>query len=290
MFTRPPLRLGETVWDWSRPYLLGIVNVTPDSFSDGAVVTTDTVLSHALALVSSGADALDIGGESTRPGATPVSLAEELDRVLPVLTALHRRVGVPLSIDTTKPAVASAALSAGATIVNDTGLGPSRDALAALAVQHDAAFIAMHARGTPTTMRELTQYTNVVTDVREALSATARQLITAGLTQEKIFLDPGIGFAKTASQSLALLANLDGLKSLGYALCVGASRKSYIVSSEAYPDWHTEVCAPLDRRGGTAAAVALAVSQGVELHRVHDVSLARQAARVAHAIALRRDG
>lgn len=288
MFTRPPLRLGETVWDWSRPYLLGIVNVTPDSFSDGGVAfTVDAAVARALKLVAEGADALDLGGESTRPDAPPVSVDEELSRVIPVIEALRARVAVPLSIDTTKAAVADAALSAGACVVNDTGVGDDLATLGAVAARHGAAYVAMHARGTPSTMRSLARYDDVVTEVRDALRAGVDALTRAGVARERILLDPGLGFAKTAEHSLTLLANLAPLRALGFPLCVGASRKSFLVATDAYPAWPRDESAPRDRLGGTAAAVALSVAQGAEVHRVHDVAAARQAARVAHALTLR---
>lgn len=288
MFTRPPLRLGETVWDWSRPYLLGIVNVTPDSFSDGGLAfTTDAAVAHALSLVAEGADALDLGGESTRPDAQPVSVDEELARVIPVIEALRGRVAVPISIDTTKAAVADAALAAGACVVNDTGVGDDVAALGAVAARRGAAYVAMHARGAPSTMRSLARYDDVVTQVRDALLERAEALALAGVARERILLDPGLGFAKTAEHSLALLANLAPLRALGFPLCVGASRKSFIVAPGAYPGWPPDGSAPRDRVGGTAAAVALSVAQGAEVHRVHDVAVARQAARVAHALTSR---
>ncbi|MEZ4405681.1 MAG: dihydropteroate synthase [Polyangiales bacterium] len=288
MFTRPPLRLGETVWDWSRPYLLGIVNVTPDSFSDGGLAfTTESAVAHALRLVAEGADALDLGGESTRPDARPVSADEELARVIPVIEALRGRVSVPLSIDTTKAAVAEAALSAGACVVNDTGVGDDVSALGAVAARHGAAYVAMHARGAPSTMRALARYDDVVSEVRDALLARADALSRAGGARERILLDPGLGFAKTAEHSLTLLANLGPIRALGFPLCVGASRKSFIVADGPYPQWPRDESPPRDRVGGTAAAVALSVAQGAEVHRVHDVAVARQAARVAHAVASR---
>jgi dihydropteroate synthase len=283
-----PLQLRHASWDWSRPYLLGIVNVTPDSFSDGGRHRADDAVRHALSLVEDGADALDIGGESTRPGSHPVCESEELARVIPVLQALASRVKVPLSIDTTKPAVAAAALAAGAEIVNDVGMGAPASELGAVAARAGAAYLAMHARGTPATMRSLTAYDDVAHDVARSLAETAATLVAAGVARERVIVDPGVGFAKTADQSLALLADLAPVVALGYAVCVGPSRKSFIDAVDAYDaDWRVRPTEPAARLGGTAAAVTAAVLAGAHVLRVHDVAVMRQAARVAHAMRLR---
>lgn len=282
------LQLRHARWDWSRPYLLGIVNVTSDSFSGDGRRTEDAVR-HALSLVDDGADALDIGGESTRPGAPPVTEPEELARVVPVLAALAARVTVPLSVDTTKPAVAEAALAAGAEVVNDVGMGASAAALGAVAARAGAAYLAMHARGTPATMRSLTAYDDVALDVARALRETADALVAAGVPRDRVLVDPGVGFAKTADQSLALLADLAPVLALGYPVCVGPSRKSFIDAVDAYDaGWRVRPSEPAARLGGTAAAVTAAVLAGAHLVRVHDVAAMRQAARVAHALRVRR--
>ena len=290
MESRPPtLQLRHARWDWSRPYLLGVVNVTPDSFSDGGRLRADDAVRHALALVAEGADALDVGGESTRPGAPPVTEAEELARVVPVVEALAARAGVPVSVDTTKAAVAEAALAAGAEVLNDVGMGDAPDVLGAVAARAGAAYLAMHARGTPATMCALTDYDDVVHDVARALGATADALVAAGVARERVLVDPGVGFAKTADQSLALLADLAPVMALGYAVCVGPSRKSFIDAADAYDaGWRVTPGAASARVGGTAAAVTAAVLQGAHVLRVHDVAVMRQAARVAHAMRLRR--
>ncbi|MFO0610579.1 MAG: dihydropteroate synthase [Polyangiales bacterium] len=290
MESRPPtLQLRHARWDWSRPYLLGVVNVTPDSFSDGGRVRTEDAVRHALALVAEGADALDVGGESTRPGAPPVTEAEELARVVPVVEALAARAGVPVSVDTTKAAVAEAALAAGAEVLNDVGMGDPPATLGTVAARAGAAYLAMHARGTPATMRALTDYDDVVHDVARALGATADALVAAGVARERVLVDPGVGFAKTADQSLALLADLAPVMALGYAVCVGPSRKSFIDAADAYDaGWRVAPGAASARVGGTAAAVTAAVLQGAHVLRVHDVAVMRQAARVAHAMRLRR--
>jgi dihydropteroate synthase len=285
----PPLQFRRVRWDWSRPYVLGIVNVTPDSFSNDGRSTVADAVRHALSLLAAGADALDLGGESTRPGASPVDEATELARVIPVIEALASQVDVPLSVDTTRCAVAEAALASGAEIVNDVGMRDPPDALGAVAARFGAAYIAMHARGTPTTMRALTTYDHVVCDVAQALAATAATLTRVGVPRERILVDPGIGFAKTAAQSLQLLADLAPVLALGYPVCVGPSRKSFIDAPEAYdPAWQVVPGEPVARVGGTAAAVTAAVLQGAHVLRVHDVATMRQAARVAHAMRLRR--
>lgn len=285
-----PLKLGTTVWDWSRPYVLAVLNVTPDSFSDGGRHrSSEAAIEHGVSLVAAGADALDIGGESTRPDAEPVSVEEELSRVIPVIEGLARRVSVPLSIDTMKRDVARAALSVGATIVNDVGMGDDAAALGVVASEAGAAYIAMHARGTPVTMRGLSDYHDVAAEVAEELAARAAALEIAGVRRSRIILDPGIGFAKTPSQSLDLLANLEALRRLGYPLCVGPSRKRFIDATEAYDaSWGVTPSGPSERIGGTAAAVTAAIYEGASVVRVHDVAVMRQAARVAHAIAARR--
>ncbi len=285
-----PLKLGTTVWDWSRPYVLAVLNVTPDSFSDGGrYPSTEAAIERGVSLVAAGADALDIGGESTRPDADPVSLDEELSRVIPVIEGLSKRVGVPLSIDTMKREVARAALSVGATIVNDVGMGDGPSSLGRVAADAGAAFIAMHARGTPRSMRALTDYRDVAADVAEELRERAVALESAGVSRSRILLDPGIGFSKTPSQSLDLLADLGPLRALGYPLCVGPSRKRFIDATEVYaPSWELVASEPSERVGGTAAAVTAAIYEGASMVRVHDVAVMRQAARVAHAIAARR--
>jgi dihydropteroate synthase len=242
-------------------------------------------------MVAEGVDAIDVGGESTRPGAPAVSESDELARVIPVIEALTRRFELPVSIDTTKSAVARAALAAGATIVNDVGTGEAPEALGAAAAEYGAMYVAGHARGTPATMGALAQYADVVGEVCAELRAFAERLLSAGVAPARVVLDPGLGFAKSGEQSLVLLANLAALRSLGYPLCVGASRKSFLVSDAAHPPgWPRDSSDAAGRLGGTAATVAAAVLQGAEIVRVHDNTVMRQAARLAHAIALRGGG
>ena len=255
-----------------RTLLMGIVNVTPDSFSDGGRYDqTDAAITHALRLEAEGADLLDIGGESTRPGADPVPLEEERRRVLPVVAALARRARVPLSIDTSKPELASEALAAGASILNDGA------ALAAVAAGAGAPLILMHSRGTPATMRNLTAYPRgVVQEIIEELAAALEQARSAGCGEDSLLIDPGIGFAKSPEQSLEILARLGELDVLGRPVVIGVSRKSFI--------GHV-LDRPVDGRlEGTLVAEAVAVLGGARIVRTHDVAAARRAVDLADAL------
>jgi dihydropteroate synthase len=255
---------------------MGIVNVTPDSFSDGGLfLEPASAIEHARKLVGDGADLLDIGGESTRPGARGVSAEEERQRVVPVLEALQG-VGVPISIDTSKASVAAPALDAGAEIVNDvTGLR-SDPKLAALCAERDCGVVLMHMQGTPRTMQESPVYDDVVDDVRAFLAERIEFAIGEGIAEERIWVDPGIGFGKTVEHNLELLRRLGELRALGRPIVVGTSRKSFI----GKVTWRELD----DRLGGTIASNVLALRAGAEVLRVHDVAEVRQALRVAEAI------
>jgi dihydropteroate synthase len=260
-----------------RPYrLMGIVNVTPDSFSDGGIfLEPDRAIEHALELVRDGADLLDIGGESTRPGARAVSAEEELQRVGPVLEGL-RDAGVPISIDTSKAAVAEAALDAGAEIVNDVTALRTEPELAALCAERDCGVVLMHMQGTPRTMQENPAYEDVVDDVRAFLAERIEFATGEGIAEERIWVDPGIGFGKTVDHNLELLRRLGELRALGRPIVIGASRKSFIGKLTG-----REVD---DRLGGTIASSVLALRAGADVLRVHDVAEVGQALRVAEAI------
>jgi dihydropteroate synthase len=257
---------------------MGVVNVTPDSFSDGGrFADPDAAVARALRLAEEGADLVDLGGESTRPGAPPVPAEEELRRVLPVVERLRARgFALPISIDTSKAEVARAALRAGADLVNDvTGL---RDpALAEAVAEAGAPVVLMHMRGTPADMAERAVYGDVVAEVRAELEEALARAEAAGIPRDRTILDPGLGFAKTAEHSLVLLARLAQLGTLGRPLLVGPSRKSFIAKAGGG-------ASVAERLPGTLAAVAAAVLAGAELVRVHDVAPARQAALVARAI------
>jgi dihydropteroate synthase len=256
---------------------MGIVNATPDSFSDGGrFASVDAAVAHAERLVAEGADLVDVGGESTRPGAPDVPVAEEIARVVPIVSALRARgVTIPISVDTRKAAVARAALDAGADLVNDVS-ALADPALAELVAQRGVPVVLMHLRGTPADMATRAVYEDVVADVARELGDALARAVAAGVRPEQVILDPGIGFAKTAAQSLALLAALPRLRVAGRPLLVGPSRKSFIGAVTGAP--------VEDRLPGTLAAVAACVLAGVEFVRVHDVAASSQAARVAAAI------
>ncbi len=263
----------------ARVAVMGIINATPDSFSgDGINYTPEAALESALAMIDAGADIIDIGGESTRPGAAPVSAVEELDRVLPVVRLLRAAVTIPISIDTTKAEVARVCLEHGADIVNDIS-GMRRDAgMADVIAASDAGGIAMHMRGTPQTMQNLTGYDDLIGEIHAWFCDTLAMLEGAGIAPERICLDPGIGFSKTADQNLILLRRLNAFLDLNRPLLVGASRKSFIGRTLG-------IEAPEQRTWGTAAAVACAVMNGARIVRVHDVAAMRQVANMSCAIA-----
>jgi dihydropteroate synthase len=257
---------------------MGILNVTPDSFSDGGrFVEPEVAVERGLAMVAEGADLIDVGGESTRPGADPVPESEELQRVLPVLQALAGQVNVPLSIDTMKPAVAEAALAAGATIVNDVGANRADDAMWRVVAGSGAGYVCMHMQGGPRTMQEHPDYANVVNDTYRFFETRLERLNAAGVRPEQVVLDVGIGFGKTLAHNLQLLRALQRFKKLSRPLLLGASRKSFIGQLAG-----AEV---MDRLPGSLACACLGVQQGVNLLRVHDVAATVQAVRVTEAIA-----
>jgi dihydropteroate synthase len=254
---------------------MGIINVTPDSFSDGGLYfSVDQALGQAERLIGEGADILDIGGESTRPGATPVSLEAELDRVLPVIEAL-RDCPVPISIDTYKTEAMRAGIAAGASMVNDVAALESPGALEAVA-ESDAAVCLMHKQGDPLTMQLDPRYGNVVTEVREYLRERANAALRAGIARERIVVDPGFGFGKTAEHNLALLRELKELKSLGYPVLAGLSRKSLLGRLTRRPI--------AERVYSSVAAALIAVEHGAAIVRVHDVAATRDALEVWWAV------
>lgn len=253
-----------------RPRLMGVVNVTPDSFSDGGrFLDPAAAVHHGLALIESGCDILDVGGESTRPGADPVAEDEEIRRVLPVVSGLAGR-GVPVSIDTRRGAVMRSAIEAGATVVNDvTALSADRDALA-VAAALGASVVLMHMRGEPATMQRQPVYAHAPYEILAYLRTRIAACAAAGIPRTRIAVDPGIGFGKTAAHNAQLLAEAALFHDLGCPVVVGASRKSFIARLS-----HGERAE--ERLPGTLAAVAAAAAQGVQIHRVHDVAEARQA-------------
>ncbi len=257
---------------------MGIVNVTPDSFSDGGrFAGASAAVEHAMRLAEAGADILDIGGESTRPGAEAVEADEEMRRVLPVIEALAGRTAAAISADTTKAAVARAALRAGAHIVNDVSACTMDPAMASVVRETGAGIVLMHRRGNPRTMQTDPRYGDVVSEVREYLARRIADLAGAGVSVEAMAVDPGIGFGKTTSHNLALLAGLAALAALGRPVVVGHSRKRFIGELTGRP--------VDDRLAGSLAAATAAVLRGANVLRVHDVAQTRDAARVAAAIA-----
>lgn len=256
---------------------MGVVNVTPDSFSDGGnFFDADAAIAHALELAGQGADILDIGGESTRPGAQPVCEAEELRRVLPVIERVAAQVQIPISVDTQKPGVARAALTAGASIVNDIAANREDDAMWRVVAEFRAGYVAMHMQGTPATMQIEPKYADVVAEVAEFFADRLARLDGCGVGAEQIILDVGIGFGKTAEHNLRLIAGLRNFSKFGRPLLLGVSRKSFlgkIPGAEA-----------AGRLPAALTCTALAARAGVQIFRTHDVAETLAAARLAEAV------
>jgi dihydropteroate synthase len=257
---------------------MGIVNVTPDSFSDGGQFsTTETAIVHALRLVAEGADFLDIGGESSRPGAMPVSLDEELARVVPVVRGLAGRTEIPISVDTTKAEVARQALAAGAAIVNDISAGLGDPAMLAVVRATGAGIILMHMQGTPATMQQNPTYANVVADVGHFLRTRVQACIEAGIPSERIAIDPGVGFGKTFEHTMLQLRGLGELSAIGRPVVLGVSRKGFLGQITGRPR-HERMPASL------AVACYSAALGAANILRVHDVAATVDAAKVIEAI------
>ena len=273
---------GSHSIDLTHPIVMGVLNVTPDSFSDGGLwFDTGTAIARATEMIEQGAGIVDVGGESTRPGAEPVPEPEELRRVIPVIEAVAS-ANVPISIDTRKASVARAAVAAGATIVNDTGGEDADPEMPSVAAETGAGVVFMHSRGTPATMRSLTDYGDVVSDVGRFLIGAADRLQHAGVARESIVLDPGFGFAKTPQQNLELLDRLDEIVALGYPVLAGTSRKSFIGAVLDLPEG--------DRVEGTAATVAWALARGASIVRVHDVKEMSRVVKMCTAVQRREVG
>jgi dihydropteroate synthase len=256
--------------------LMGVVNVTPDSFSDGGLyLDPGAAVAHGRELAAAGAEILDVGGESTRPGAEPVGADEELRRVVPVIRGLSGSRS-RLSVDTSKAAVAAAALNAGAEIVNDVTALRGDPEMAPLCAERGATVVLMHMLGEPRTMQDEPRYDDVVEEVKAFLAGRLEAAVAAGVAEERVWLDPGIGFGKTAAHNMELLRRLGELRALGRPLVVGTSRKSFIGRVDG---------SPAERRlGGTIASSVLAAAEGAAVLRVHDVAEMRQALAVAAAV------
>ena len=261
-----------------RTHIMGILNVTPDSFSDGGMFhVPEDAVQYGLQMAESGADIIDIGGESSRPGADPVTVEEEIARVIPVITALTGRVNVPISIDTTKAEVARKALECGAEIVNDIGAMRLDDTMERVIADTGAAVVLMHMRGTPRDMQSGDlSYPSLVGDIIEFLGNSIDNAVTAGISRKCILIDPGIGFGKTGEDNLRLLRNLSEFKVLGRPILIGVSRKAFIGKITGG--------APSERTEGTAAAVTASIMNGANIVRVHDVQAMKKVVTVADAI------
>jgi dihydropteroate synthase len=271
-------KVGSSTFNLSlRPCIMGILNVTPDSFSDGnRYVTTDRAIARALEIEAEGADVIDIGGESSRPGAPPVDEQEELRRVMPVIEALASRLHIPISIDTYKASVASAAIAAGAAIVNDiSGLSFDPE-MAAVVARSKCGLVVMHTRGTPQVMQHNTVYDDILVEISTSLRWSINEACQAGIEPERIVVDPGFGFGKSAAGNLEILRRLPELATLGRPILVGPSRKSFIGTYLARD--------PGDRIFGTAAVIALSLANGAAIFRVHDVRAMRDVADMSFAI------
>jgi len=267
-------RTGEIRLDRTR--VMGILNITPDSFSDGGrYLDPDLALRRGLEMVEQGADLLDVGGESTRPGSDPVSAEEEWRRVGPVMRDLAAKVDVPLSVDTMKPEVAAKAIEAGASIVNDVS-GLRDPAMVHVVARSRVGAVVMHMLGNPKTMQTHPEYADVVTEVRSFLMERIRVLEAAGVATDAVAVDPGVGFGKTQEHNLALLQHLDRIVALGHPVVVGVSRKSFIERLGGGE--------PGERLPGSIAAATLAVAKGAHVVRVHDVRETVRAMRVADAV------
>jgi dihydropteroate synthase len=267
---------GKYTLTLNRPHVMGIVNVTPDSFSDGGKFSsTDLAVEHALKLIAEGADILDIGGESTRPGAAVVSLDEELKRVIPVIEALSKTCNVPISIDTYKPEVMRQAIVAGADIVNDVRALQEPNALEIVA-QSNVGVCLMHMQGTPQTMQLEPHYVDVVGEVKQFLVDRINAVLAHGIVKNRILLDPGFGFGKTRAHNIALIQQLDGLNAIGLPLLVGLSRKSVLGSITGGDEGQ--------RLYASIAASVISAMKGAKIVRVHDVKATVDALKVVTAI------
>jgi dihydropteroate synthase len=266
-------------FNWGdRTYIMGILNVTPDSFSDGGrFQTVNAAIDRSIQMVAAGVDIIDIGGESAKPGAAAVDEQTELERAIPVIEAIRQHPAVqdiPISIDTTKAAVAEAAIQAGADIINDVSGGKFDPQMLETVARLNVPYIMMHMQGTPKTMQQMTDYTDIVEEILEYFETQIDRAIAAGIDRSQIIIDSGIGFAKTYQQSIELIRQLDKFHSLELPLLVGVSRKSFIGKILDQPD-------PDRRLWGTAAACCAAIDRGVDILRVHDVAEMVDVCRVA---------
>lgn len=271
------IRHHRFIWE-SRTYLMGILNVTPDSFSDGGQFNhRETALKQALMMIDRGADIIDIGGQSTRPGAKQITLEEELQRVIPIIRVIREFSDIPISIDTTRATVAQQAIEVGADIVNDISGGTFDRSMLSTVEKLQVPIILMHIKGTPETMQNRTNYQDLMGEIKLFFQERIEEALTLGIKKEHIILDPGIGFAKNYEQNLKILKNIQQLKILGFPILIGTSRKSFIGKILNQEN-------PQDRIWGTAATCSYAITQGANILRVHDVKEMYHIVRVTDAI------
>ncbi|MBF2062864.1 MAG: dihydropteroate synthase [Calothrix sp. C42_A2020_038] len=273
------LNIRNQTFDWgAKTYIMGVLNITPDSFSDGGqFYTIDTAVAQAFSMIEAGADILDIGGQSTRPGAQQISLEEEINRVIPVVTAIRAVTNIAISVDTTRAEVAKAAINAGADIINDISGGTYDSEMFNTVSEAHVPIVLMHIRGTPATMQQLTDYDDVVLEIISFLSRQIQAATNAGIEPNQIIIDPGIGFAKNYEQNLEIFHRLSELHQLKCPILIGPSRKSFIGKILNQPD-------PKRRLMGTAAACCAAIFKGTDIVRVHDVQEIRDVCLVADAL------
>ena len=273
------ITIRNRTFHWGKQtYLMGILNVTPDSFSDGGEFNTiDAALAQAQHLVKAGADIIDIGGQSTRPGAEQISIIEECDRVLPIIEAVRSVLSIPISVDTTRASVAQKAIAAGADIVNDISGGTFDLDMFPVVAKLGVPMVLMHIRGTPQTMQKLTDYQDLIGEIYQFFDTQINAAVAAGIPRSHLIIDPGIGFAKTCQQNIEILQKLARFNDIGVPILVGVSRKSFIGNILNQP-------APKARVWGTAAASCSAIASGADILRVHDVLEMADVCRVADAI------
>ncbi|AFZ44339.1 Dihydropteroate synthase [Halothece sp. PCC 7418] len=271
------IRNKSFLWG-EQTYLMGVLNITPDSFSDGGDYNNlEEAFQRAAALVEAGADILDVGGQSTRPGAKQISPEEELERVIPIIKRIRKHLNIPISVDTTRAEIAQQAVRAGADIVNDISGGTFDADMLTTVAALEVPIILMHIRGTPETMQQMTDYEDLVGEIMGVLQERLSAAEAAGIARSRLLIDPGIGFGKTAEQNLELLRKLDQFQSLGVPILVGTSRKSFIGKIINQDD-------PKQRVWGTASSCCAAIAQGADLLRVHDLPQMWEVSQVADAI------
>ncbi len=273
------LKRNNLTFNWQdKTYLMGILNVTPDSFSDGGEFNNiESALKQSKYIINNGADIIDIGGQSTRPGSDQISLETENNRVIPVIKAIRKNYTIPISIDTTRAIVAEQAIEAGANIINDISGGTFDNKMFSTAAKLEVPIILMHIRGTPKTMQQMTNYRDLIGEIIRFFKTQINQAVNAGVSRDNIIIDPGIGFAKNAPQNIELLKRLAEFKTLELPILVGVSRKSFIGHILNKTD-------PKERVWGTAAACCSAISGGANMLRVHDVPEMYDVIRVANAL------